>query len=97
MGYIFPADYAKKPESILNERCALAHEYYGHMMHSSSRFDIGDWCDEFEASYSAAINTQNLTDEERSMLMIDAFDRPKEAGVPVKMNKVARRIIYGFE
>ena len=35
------------------------------------------------------------------MLMIDAFDRPKETGVPVKMNKVmnkvARRIIYGFE
>ncbi|MBO5536900.1 MAG: hypothetical protein J6B53_16130 [Clostridia bacterium] len=72
-GTYFQQTMLKKPESILNERCALAHEYYGHMMHSPSRFDIGDWRDEFEASYSAAINTQYLTDEERSMLMIDAF------------------------
>lgn len=96
-GDIFPADYAQNPESILNERCALAHEYYGHMKHSPSRFDIGDWRDEFEASYSAAINTPNLTDDERRMLMIDAFDRAKDAGVPVKMNEKARRIIYGYD
>lgn len=96
-GDIFPADYALNPESILNERCALAHEYYGHMMHSPSRFNIGDWRDEFEASYFAALDTPNLTDQERRLLMIDAFERPKAAGVKVTMNKEARRIVYGFD
>lgn len=96
-GDVFPADYALNPESILNERCALAHEYYGHMMHSPSRFKIGDWRDEFEASYSAAIDTPNLTDQERRLLMIDAFERPRAAGVKVTMNKTARRIVYGTD
>lgn len=31
------------------------------------------------------------------MLTIDAFDRAKDAGVPVKMNEKARRIIYGYD
>lgn len=96
-GDIFPADYAVNPDSILNERCALAHEYYGHMKHSPSRFAIGDWRDEFEASYTAALDTPNLTDDERRLLMIDAFDRAKAAGVSITLNKKARWIIYGID
>lgn len=96
-GDIFPADYAPNPESILNERCVLAHEYYGHMKHDPSYFAIGDWRDEFRASYTAALETPNLTDDERRLLMIDAFDRAKTAGVTITMNKEARRVIYGFE
>ena len=34
---------------------------------------------------------------DRRMLMLDAYDRAKEAGVPVKYNKNARRIIYGYD
>ena len=31
------------------------------------------------------------------MLMIDAYDRAKEAGVPVEYNKKAGKIIYGYD
>lgn len=81
----------------LSQRAVLAHEYYGHYMSHPSKFRIGDWRDEFMASYKAAINAPNLTDKERRMLMLDAFDRAKEAGVTVKYNKKARELIYGDE
>lgn len=96
-GDIFPSEFAENPDSILSARCALAHEYYGHLKHYPSRFEIGDWRDEFEASYRAALDTPNLTDDERAMLMIDAFDRARNANVSVDMNSVARRVIYGIE
>ena len=53
--------------------------------------------DEFQASYRAALDTPNLTDEERIMLMLDAFERARNANVPAKLNSVARRMIYGNE
>lgn len=95
-GDIFPADYAVNPESILDEKCALAHEYYGHMKHHPSNFDPGDWRDEFRASYRAAIDTPNLDDAERRLLMIDAYERASNAGVSVTYNDMARRMIYGI-
>ncbi len=75
----------------------MAHEYYGHYKNNPSNFDIGDWRDEFRASYCAALNTPNLTDEERALLMLDAFDRAKDMGIVVEYNDKARRIIYGIE
>ena len=94
-GDIYPSKYAENPNSILNARCALAHEYYGHFKHHPSEYPPGDWRDEFRASYSAAIDTPNLTGEERRMLMIDAYDRKKEAGEPIEYDETARRYIYG--
>lgn len=38
-----------------------------------------------------------LSDDERRMLMLDAYDRAHEAGVSVQYNKNARRLIYGYE
>ena len=81
----------------MSSRAVLAHEYYGHYLNMPSQFDIGDWRDEFRASYSAAINAPNLSDEERAMLIQDAYDRAEEAGIKVKKNKKAREILYGFE
>lgn len=96
-GDIFPSEYAENPDSILSARCALAHEYYGHLKQHPSRFDIGDWRDEFQASYRAALDTPNLTEQERVMLMLDAFERAQNANVPVELNTVARKMIYGIE
>lgn len=95
-GDIFPDKTSYNNRDLLSERAVLAHEYYGHMKHDPSNFDVGDWRDEFRASYAAAIKAPGLSDEERRMLMIDAYDRAKEAGVPVKYNKKAREIIYGY-
>lgn len=80
----------------LSQKAVLAHEYYGHFKHHPSVFRVGDWKDEFRASYRASIDAPNLSDDERRMLMLDAYDRAKEAGVSVKYNKTARGIIYGY-
>lgn len=93
-GDIFPSSYAQNIESILNERCALAHEYYGHYKHHPSEYAPGDWHDEFRASYRAALDTPNLTNHERGLLMIDAYDRAREAGEPLQYSEEARRILF---
>ncbi|MMZ66548.1 hypothetical protein D1872_290540 [compost metagenome] len=81
----------------MSERAVLAHEYYGHRAYSGTRLPPGSWNDEFRASYMAAKNTPNLTDEDRIYLMLDAIERAKEAGVTIKYNDFMRRILYGFE
>lgn len=96
-GDIIPDKESTNNRDLLSEKAVLAHEYYGHYMNDPSQFRIGDWRDEFRASYSASINAPGLTDMDRRMLMLDAYDRAKEAGVPVKYNKNARRIIYGYD
>lgn len=96
-GDIFPDMDSTNLRDRLNVRSVLAHEYYGHYKNNPSKFAVGDWRDEFRASYCAALNTPNLNDEERRMLMLDAFDRAKEAGIPVNYNKEARRLIYGYD
>ncbi len=84
----------------MSQRAVLAHEYYGHK-HFDDVFGArnpvpGSWNDEFRASYSAAINTPNLTDMDRIYLMLDALERAKEAGVNIKITKQIRRILYGY-
>lgn len=96
-GNILPDLSSNNLRDRLSQRAVLAHEYYGHYKSHPSNFRVGDWRDEFHASYRAAIDTPNLSDVERRMLMLDAFDRAKEAGVTVNYNKKAREIIYGDE
>lgn len=80
----------------MSSRAVLAHEYYGHCGNHPSEYEPGDWRDEFRASYDAAVHTPNLTDEERAQLMIDAYDRAKEAGEFIGYDETARRILYGY-
>lgn len=96
-GDIFPDTSSNYNRDLMSPRAVLAHEYYGHYLNYPSKFEPADWRDEFKASYDAALNAPNLTDAERASLMVDAFDRAREAGVPVKHNAKARRIIYGYE
>lgn len=96
-GDIIPDFTSTNLRDLLSEKAVLAHEYYGHYKNHPSAFRVGDWRDEFRASYCAAINTPGLSDEERRMLMLDAYDRAREAGVVVKYNRKARGIIYGYE
>lgn len=96
-GDVFPDLNSTNLRDRLSIKCVLAHEYYGHYKNHPSNFKVGDWRDEFKASYRAAIDTPNLTDDERRMLMLDAYDRAKEAGVTVTYNKTARRLIYGYD
>lgn len=94
-GDILPDLSSKNLRDVLSQKAVLAHEYYGHYKSHPSSFRVGDWRDEFRASYRAAIDAPGLSDEERQMLILDAYDRAKEAGVSVRYNKEARRLLYG--
>lgn len=95
-GDILPDPDGISARDRMSQRAVLAHEYYGHFLNHPSEYEIGDWRDEFRASYDAAVNTPNLSGIERRDLMIDAYDRAKEAGAFSGYDETARRIIYGF-
>ena len=81
----------------MSARAVLAHEYYGHYMTRVTELPPGDWKDEFRASYRAAKYAPNLSAEERQLLIRDAMDRAKNAGVPIVPNKFMRGLLYGIE
>ena len=95
---IFPSnDDSVHPRDRMSARAALAHEYYGHRVHRNSTLALGDWRDEFRASYSAAKRCPNLTAEDRAYLILDAVERAKEAGVSIKYNSFMKRCLYGTD
>jgi len=94
-GDILPDMNSTHPRDRMSERAVLAHEYYGHYNYAPSNFPIGDWRDEFRASYIAAAITPNLTDNDRKLLMLDAYERAKESGRHLEYSKKARELIYG--
>lgn len=95
-GDILPDTESKIARDCMSQRAVLAHEYYGHYLNHPSEYDIGDWRDEFRASYDAAVNAPNLSNEDRAYLMIDAYDRAHEAGEPLNYDETAVKIIYGY-
>lgn len=95
-GDIFPDLTSVQARDIMSSRAVLAHEYYGHYQFSPSAYEVGDWRDEMRASYIAALKTPGLTREERSALLVDAYDRAKASGYYYEYSKRAREIIYGY-
>lgn len=96
-GDIFPDNNSSIARDRLSVRAVLAHEFYGHRANSPSEYEINDWRDEFRASYDAAVNAPNLSQQDRAELMVDAYDRAREAGFFIEYDKVAKRLIYGYE
>jgi len=96
-GNVYPDLNSKHPRDLMSERAVLAHEYYGHYKFFRSKFKAGDWRDEMRASYIAALKAPNLSDEDRAYLMLDAYERAREAGIILEYSKKAREIIYGYK
>ena len=95
-GNVFPdVEYGFSARDLMSVRAVLAHEYYGHYRMCPSPHETGSWEDEFWASYKAAVDTPSLTLIDRRYLMIDAYDRAKNAGAFEGLTEEARRIIYG--
>ena len=95
---IFPSeDNSTHPTDMLSVRATLAHEYYGHRAHRNTTVKEGSWNDEFRASYLAAKNCPGLTDQDRALLINDAMQRAKDAGVNIRLNSFMRRWLYGIE
>ena len=94
---IFPSnDGSLHPRDLMSERAALAHEYYGHRANRGTKVTQGTWNDEFRASYMAAKNCPNLSNDDRRYLILDALERAKEQGVPIQYNNFIRRTLYGY-
>ncbi len=108
-GNILPDESSKHPRDRMSVRAVLAHEYYGHRPYREqyiredndtspdaiSRIMARQWADEFRASYMAAKNAPNLSDEDRYLLICDALSRAEEAGISIKYNDFIRRALYG--
>lgn len=108
-GNIFPDEYSEHPRDKMSVRAVLAHEYYGHIPYREQYIrednDTSDesinkimaqaWADEFRASYMAAKNAPNLSDDDRRLLILDSLSRAEEAGISIKYNDFIRRVLYG--
>ncbi len=108
-GNVFPDEYSDHPRDKMSVRAVLAHEYYGHKPYREqyiredndtspeaiNKIMSRAWADEFRASYMAAKNTPNLTDDDRQLLILDALSRANEAGITIKYNDFIRRVLYG--
>jgi len=93
---VFPDLNSDNPRDLMSERAVLAHEYYGHRTHRNTSVPRGSWNDEFRASYIAAKNTPNLSDEDRRYLVLDALNRARESGVTIKLNSFMTEVLYGY-
>jgi len=95
-GDVLPDLDSNHPRDRMSSRAALAHEYYGHRANRGTKVPNGAWNDEFRASYMAAKNCPNLSDEDRYYLILDALERAKESGVTIKYNSFIRSVLYGY-
>lgn len=81
----------------LSVACVLAHEYYGHrsMRDEYLKEEVdttNSSLDEFKASFIAYKNTPNLTEEEREMLLYQAYETAKNGKLENEI-KICQEII----
>ena len=84
----------------LSVACVLAHEYYGHRAMREEYLNEDEdttntALDEFKASFLAYKNTPNLTNEEREMLLYQAYETAKEGNLDEEI-KMCKELIKQF-
>ena len=84
----------------LSVACVLAHEYYGHRAMREEYLNEDEdttntAIDEFKASFLAYKNTPNLTNEEREMLLYQAYETAKEGNLEEEI-KMCKELIKQF-
>ena len=94
-GNVFPdLQYgANNPIDTMTSRAVLAHEYYGHVKMYPSPYQAGSWEDEFWAHKNAAVNTPNLTEEERESLILAAEEHMRKGNLSFSEYKEMRRVL----
>lgn len=94
------------PRDLMSVGAVLAHEYFGHrpyreeylfdMMQEDGYHTTPIWQDECRASINAAKTAHNLTDRDKSNLVMDAIYRAKEYGHLIEMDDFMKEVIYGY-
>ncbi|MBQ9934334.1 MAG: hypothetical protein IJO70_00625 [Lachnospiraceae bacterium] len=105
---VFPDDKygSTHPRDVMSVAAVLAHEYYGHRTFKEeylSDIQYGPeynttplWKDECRASITAAKIAPNLTEREKSDLVLDAIYRAKEFGHLIEMDDFMKEVVYGY-
>lgn len=94
------------PRDLMSVRAVLAHEYYGHRTFREEYISDAEkgaeyhtmeyWQDECRASISAAKLAPNLSERDRSNLILDAVYRAKECGYCIEMDDFMKETVYGY-
>ncbi len=94
------------PRDLMSVGAVLAHEYYGHRLFYDeylSDMSKGDnfhttpiWQDECRTSINAAKMAHNLTDRDKSNLVMDTIYRAKEYGHLIEMDDFMKEVVYGY-
>lgn len=94
------------PRDLMSVRAVLAHEYYGHRTYreeyiadyrKSPDFHTTEiWKDECRASITAAKITPNLTEKDKSNLVMDAIYRAQEYNHRIEMDDFMKEVVYGY-
>lgn len=105
---VFPDDKygSTHPRDLMSVGAVLAHEYYGHrtfreeyllgLSRGGNFPTMPLWKDECRASITAAKIAKNLTDKERSDLIVEAIFRAKEYGYFIEMDDFMKEVVYGY-
>lgn len=105
---VFPDDKygSTHPRDLMSVGAVLAHEYFGHrpyreeyltdMEHGDDYHTTPIWQDECRASINAAKTAHNLTDRDKSNLVMDAIYRAKEFGNLIEMDDFMKEVVYGY-
>lgn len=105
---VFPDDRygSTHPRDLMSVGAVLAHEYFGHRPYRDEYlddYDKGDsyhttpyWQDECRASINAAKSAQNLTEKDKSDLVMDAIYRAQENGHLIEMDNFMKEVVYGY-
>jgi hypothetical protein len=92
------------PRDLMSVGAVLAHEYYGHRTFRDEYLsDIENdtettpyWQDECRASITAAKLALNLTERDKSNLVMDAIYRAREEGHLIEMDDFMKEVVYGY-
>lgn len=94
------------PRDVMSVGAVLAHEYYGHRSYreeyrsdwlKGKNFHTTPlWQDECRASITAAKIAPNLSEKEKSDLVMDAIYRAKEYGNLIEMDDFMKGVLYGY-
>ena len=107
-GNVFPDEKygSTHPRDVMSVGAVLAHEYFGHRLYREEYLaDMakGDdfhttpmWQDECRASINAAKTAHNLSERDKSNLVMDAIYRAKEYGHLIEMDDFMKEAVYGY-
>ena len=84
------------PRDLMSVGAVLAHEYLSDLEQGDDYHTTPLWQDECRASINAAKTAHNLTDKDKSNLVMNAIYIAKEFGHLIEMDDFMKEVVYGY-